>query len=169
MNNASILNIEDLFVELREQQIKLFLQGDDIKITSYKNKISPDQIAMIKSNKDEIIKRLKSLNNGGIMSPIPVVDESESYPLSNAQQRVWILSQLEEGSTAYNLPTEIELIGSYDLDCFERAIKSVIERHEILRTVFKEDDNGEPCQIVLSIEEIDFNIDFKTFIYNCTL
>lgn len=163
MNNASILNIEDLFVELHEQQIKLFLQGDDIKITSYKNKISPDQIAMIKSNKDEIIKRLKSLNNGGIMSPIPVVDESESYPLSNAQQRVWILSQLEEGSTAYNLPTEIELIGSYDLDCFERAIKSVIERHEILRTVFKEDVNGEPCQIVLSIEEIDFNIDFRDF------
>ncbi len=163
MNTASMINIKDLFVELREQQIKLFLQGDDIKITSYKNKISPDQIAMIKSNKDEIIKYLKSINKDGAMSPIPVVDKKASYPLSNAQQRVWILSQLEEGSAAYNLPTEIELIGHYDLDCFERAIKSVIERHEILRTIFKEDDNGEPCQIILNAAEIDFNIDFRDF------
>ncbi len=163
MNSTSLINIKDLFVELREQQIKLFLQGDDIKITSYKNKISPDQIAMIKSNKDEIITYLKNLDKDGVMSPIPVVDKKSSYPLSNAQQRVWILSQLEEGSTAYNLPTEIELIGHYDLNCFERAIKSVIERHEILRTVFKEDHNGEPCQVILDPKEISFTIDFRDF------
>ncbi|GAA4271397.1 amino acid adenylation domain-containing protein [Aquimarina gracilis] len=163
MNTTSKINVKDLFVKLQEQQIKLFLQGDDIKIASYKNKISPDQIAMIKSNKDEIIKYLKSRNNNSVMSPIPVIDVETSYPLSNAQQRVWILSQFEEGSAAYNLPTEIELIGHYDIDCFQRAIKSVIGRHEILRTIFKEDNNGEPCQVILSPEEVSFTIDFRDF------
>ncbi len=163
MSSTSFINIKDLFVELREQQIKLFLKGDDIKITSYKNKISPDQVAMIKSNKDEIITYLKNADKDGVMSSIPVVPKKSHYSLSNAQQRVWILSQLEEGSAAYNLPTEIELIGDYDLDCFERAIKSVIERHEILHTVFKEDDKGEPCQIILDPEDISFTIDFRDF------
>ncbi|WP_459209772.1 non-ribosomal peptide synthetase [Aquimarina rhabdastrellae] len=155
--------IKELFVELREQQIKLFLKGDDIKISSYKDKISPEQILKIKSNKDEIVKYLKSLNENNSVEPIPVIESKSKYPMSNAQQRVWILSQTSEGSTAYNLPTEIELNGKHDRDCLERAILSVIERHEILRTLFNEDENGEPYQIVLDYNEVKFNMEFFDF------
>ncbi len=155
--------IKELFVELREQQIKLFLKGDDIKISSYKDKISPELIQKIKSNKDEIVIYLKNLNENNSVEPIPVIEPKSKYPMSNAQQRVWILSQTNEGSTAYNLPTEIELNGKHDRNCLERAIMSVIERHEILRTVFNEDENGEPYQIVLDYDEVKFNMEFFDF------
>lgn len=158
-----MIKVKELLVELREQQIKLFLKGDDIKISSYKDIISPEQIQKIKSYKNDIVKYLKSIDENGSTIPIPTVESSSKYPMSNAQQRVWILSQTEEGSTAYNLPTEIELVGDYDIDCLERAILSVIERHEVLRTVFNEDEKGEPYQVVLDSKDIKFNMEFCDF------
>lgn len=155
--------VKELLVELKEQQIRLHLKGDDIKIASFKNKISPQQIQMIKSHKDDIIDYLRGVDENNGLDHIPVSAIKSSYPLSNAQQRVWILSQEEEGSVVYNLPTTINLIGTYDFSCFKRAIQSVIERHDILRTIFKDDINGEPIQVVLKPEDMAFDIDFQDF------
>ena len=156
-------NIEDIFATLREMEIKLFLQGDDLKVVSYKNKISLEETALIKQNKEAIISFLKSTSGLNAIEPIPITETKTSYPLSNAQQRVWILSQEAEGSKAYNLPNKIELVGAYDLNIFKKAILTVVKRHEILRTVFSEDSNGNPSQIVLSPKEIGYDIAFKDF------
>ncbi|MFP7658464.1 amino acid adenylation domain-containing protein [Chryseobacterium proteolyticum] len=88
---------------------------------------------------------------------------SESYPLSNAQHRLWVLSQDEENSIAYNMPSYHILKGDFDSNSFKRAIQSTIERHEILRTVFKENEAGEIRQWILSGESLDFEIGYYDF------
>jgi amino acid adenylation domain-containing protein len=88
---------------------------------------------------------------------------AESYPISDAQRRLWILSQFQGSQGIYNMPSRMRLSAGYDILSFKKAIYAVIERHEILRTVFKEDDNGEVRQWILSTEELDFNIDFQDF------
>jgi len=69
--------------------------------------------------------------------PIPdQVDVPERAGLSYAQQRMWVLWQLEPHSGAYNLPSAVRLQGALDVRALERAFASLVQRHETLRTVF---------------------------------
>ncbi|MEM9920977.1 MAG: amino acid adenylation domain-containing protein [Bacteroidota bacterium] len=82
----------------------------------------------------------------------------ESYPISDAQRRMWILSQFDEGSLAYNIPNTTELKGAYDPTLFKKAIHAVIDRHEILRTVFVEEANGSVRQKIQTREQLGFQV-----------
>lgn len=92
---------------------------------------------------------------------IPKLPLYPSYDVSSAQYRLWILSQFDEESSAYNIPFLIRLKGEYNIDNFIRAVYAVVERHEILRTVFRTDAQGKLMQHVLSSDSIGFNIDFE--------
>ena len=65
-------------------------------------------------------------------------------PLSSGQERLWFLDQLE-GSTAYHIPTVLRLKGKLDKKVLELALKGVVNRHEVLRTVIQTED-GKPFQ-----------------------
>ncbi|MGG7099751.1 amino acid adenylation domain-containing protein [Rhodococcus sp. 24CO] len=81
------------------------------------------------------------------LPPITVSERPERIPLSYAQSRIWFLNQLDPASPAYNVPAAISLDGSLDVPALESAVLDVIERHEILRTVFPDSGTG-PHQVV---------------------
>lgn len=72
------------------------------------------------------------------------------YPLSYAQERMWIIYQLEPGSPAYNMPAAVRMDGIVDKHALALSIDTLINRHEILRTLFVERQE-EPVQIVQSV------------------
>lgn len=149
--------------DLRKEKIDIAVEGDQLQILSYEGKLSDTLIKDIKLNKEALIQYLKSLNTYESSLSIPVAESMYSYPLSNTQRRLWILSQSDEASATYNMFSYDSLKGNYDIDNFKNAINAVIERHEILRTVFREDDNKEVRQWILPIESLGFNIDYKDF------
>jgi len=59
------------------------------------------------------------------------------FPLSFAQERLWILDQLKPGNVAYNMPGALRIKGVLDVEVLKRAIGEIIERHEVLRTTFE--------------------------------
>src|SRR6266849_3483094 len=71
----------------------------------------------------------------------------ERLPCSYAQQRLWFIDQLEGSSTEYNMPEALRLKGELDGEALERAINTIVERHESLRTHFAAVD-GEPVQVI---------------------
>ncbi|NUR05141.1 MAG: amino acid adenylation domain-containing protein [Streptomyces sp.] len=70
-------------------------------------------------------------------------------PLSFAQRRMWILHQMEGGSENWNMPVAFRMTGSLDHAALAAAIRDVVDRHEILRTVYGADDDGELYQRIL--------------------
>ena len=75
-------------------------------------------------------------------------DPSAPAPLSPAQRRLWILHNLDTNNTAYNLASLFRLRGSLDESALGAALAALAQRHEMLRTVFLEDESGEPLQRV---------------------
>ncbi|MGB5930265.1 MAG: amino acid adenylation domain-containing protein [Cyclobacteriaceae bacterium] len=89
---------------------------------------------------------------------IQKADQSEHYPLSHAQERLWILDQFRENKLAYLIPAVYRLSGKINTGAFASAFDSLVERYEILRTTFELVD-GEPRQFIRSATEAAIHLD----------
>ncbi|WP_306359963.1 non-ribosomal peptide synthetase [Nocardia sp. CC227C] len=74
-------------------------------------------------------------------------------PLSSAQQRLWFLNQLDTDSGVYNIPAALRLRGALDEAALRAALLDVITRHEILRTLYPQDEHG-PHQVVIPAHDV---------------
>ncbi|MGE7440111.1 condensation domain-containing protein, partial [Kitasatospora sp. NPDC001175] len=69
----------------------------------------------------------------------------EHLPLSHAQQRLWILDQIEGPTPTYNIPLAIHLTGTLNTHALTQALNDLINHHEPLRTTYPQ-HNDQPYQ-----------------------
>ncbi|MFI3197899.1 MAG: amino acid adenylation domain-containing protein [Methylococcaceae bacterium] len=87
------------------------------------------------------------------LEPIQVISRDQPIPTSFAQQRLWFLDQLLGASSLYNIPWAIQLNGKLDVSAVQQSLRTIVARHEVLRTCFVEQD-GEPVQVIS--DSVDF-------------
>ncbi|MGB5976897.1 MAG: amino acid adenylation domain-containing protein [Cyclobacteriaceae bacterium] len=80
------------------------------------------------------------------------------YPLSAFQERVYVLTSTKDGGEAYHVPGGLEFKGVVDKEILKTSFHHLIERHELLRSVFEENQYGEPVRRVLNEDEVEFDI-----------
>ncbi|MFP4099132.1 amino acid adenylation domain-containing protein [Coleofasciculus sp.] len=73
--------------------------------------------------------------------------QSQRFPLSFAQQRLWFLDQLQPGLSAYNIATALRITGSLNIPALEQSLNEIVRRHEVLRTTFTT-VNNQPFQCI---------------------
>ncbi|MFC4464297.1 amino acid adenylation domain-containing protein [Streptomyces xiangluensis] len=81
--------------------------------------------------------------------PLVRTERPERLPLSYGQQRLWFLHRMEGPNPVYNLASALRLTGPLDRDALRAAYADVLQRHESLRTVIAEDEQG-AHQVVLA-------------------
>ncbi|UOY90729.1 non-ribosomal peptide synthetase [Bacillus glycinifermentans] len=87
---------------------------------------------------------------------IEPAEKQDTYPVSSAQKRMYVLQQLDEGGTGYNMPAVLELTGPLDRARLDTVFRQLIRRHESLRTSFETGADGEPVQRIH--DEVPFRL-----------
>ncbi|MBQ1766560.1 MAG: amino acid adenylation domain-containing protein, partial [Aquincola sp.] len=91
------------------------------------------------------------------VAPLRRADMSQPQPLSYSQQRLWVLAQIEEHGSLYNIPAALRLDGPIDAQALQRALDSVVHRQASLRTRFFDTPDG-PRQQVMDEVRIELQI-----------
>ncbi|MCO7187381.1 MULTISPECIES: non-ribosomal peptide synthetase [unclassified Pseudoalteromonas] len=143
--------MKQFFLQLSEKGIKLTVDEQGKLLVRGKLKaLTTEEKDFLKNNKAQIIESILAHQKVPAVSPI-VATKSEPHAdtvLSFSQRRLWFIDKLNGGSSEYNMPMAFEVHGQLNIDRVELALNEIIQRHEVLRTVFYERD-GEPCQTVL--------------------
>ncbi|MGH9237567.1 MAG: amino acid adenylation domain-containing protein [Vicinamibacterales bacterium] len=89
-----------------------------------------------------------------IIVPAPPRDR---YPLTFAQESLWVLERVAPPNAAYNASTALKLFGPLRTDALRQSLADVARRQQSLRTAFREID-GEPCQVIDPDVEVPLRI-----------
>ncbi|WP_116121188.1 non-ribosomal peptide synthetase, partial [Archangium gephyra] len=107
---------------------------------------------------EKLAARVLATKAGIKAPPLKRVPRDGALPLSFAQQRLWFLDQLEQGSAFYNVPAVVKLKGELEVGALERSFEELVRRHEALRTTFRV-ENGEPVQVISEQPRLAFSVE----------
>ncbi|GAA6615987.1 amino acid adenylation domain-containing protein [Scytonema sp. NUACC26] len=149
-----MLALSKLIQEISEKNIKLNIEGDDLKVYVSQDVLTQDLIEGIKDNREFLIKFLRKHNSETDNWQIKSLPKSGDIQLSYAQKRFWFADKISQNKSELNIPFAYKITGRFNYDIFERSVRLLIERHESLRTRFPLKE-AKPVQIIL--ESLDGN------------
>jgi len=106
------MNTRALLLELLRNGAQLWVEGDELCLEAAEGILTPAMREELSRRKPEIISLL---------------GQRSRYALpSFAQQRLWLLDQLEPGNTSYNMPQKIQLKGILDVGALRKALSTIV-------------------------------------------
>ncbi|MFJ7313616.1 non-ribosomal peptide synthase/polyketide synthase [Pseudomonas sp. NPDC098747] len=90
--------------------------------------------------------------------PLKAWGAKSTAPLSLVQRRLWVAEQLSGGSAAYGMPLALRLRGELSIERFMSSYAEVVRRHEVLRTAYSQDDEGDPIALICEQVNVDFPV-----------
>lgn len=134
------------------------LGGHSLLATQITSRISqafavdlPLRTIFLRPTVQALAKAVEEAMASGTSTDLPVLTSQRPagpVPASYAQQRIWFLSQTEGGSAAYHISAALRLEGTLNSVALRGALDQIVNRHEVLRTVFENAD-GILCQRIL--------------------
>ncbi|MBY0573830.1 MAG: hypothetical protein K2P84_09130, partial [Undibacterium sp.] len=105
-------NIIAIIKTLSGAGISVFVEQGKLKTRSSANAITPEIASLIRDNKETLIRFLsRTASSEKTAYPSISARRQKTSVLSYAQQRLWIIDQIEGGSVHYNMPGGLQLSG----------------------------------------------------------
>ena len=98
--------VESLLQELRAQDIHIRLEGEDLRVSAPPGTLTPDLRETLGRHKADLLAHLQAdegKSNSGDLTPLLRVDRERVLPLSFAQERMWILQQMDHEPNPHRL------------------------------------------------------------------
>ncbi|WP_042159294.1 non-ribosomal peptide synthetase [Paenibacillus gorillae] len=103
------------------------------------------------------IEKLVGIYKSILSEIIKNLEKNMYYPLSAAQERMFLLHKISDNRTNNNIPYAVRVEGVLDRSKVDYAFHKLIERHQMLRTSFVS-DQGNLAQIIHN--DVNFNMEF---------
>jgi len=148
------------------------LGGHSLKATTLTAKIHKElgiKVPLAEIFKSPTIRELSGYiqgvqGDGDDYISIEPVEKKDYYPLSSAQERLYILYHMDIANIGYNSSLVVSLEGKLDKRKLADSFRQLIQRHESLRTSFHLQDEL-PVQVVH--KEVEFEIEYDRSLVNC--
>jgi len=136
-----------LLADLERQGIRIGLREDgQLKVRAPKGALTAEVRDRLVAHKPTLLAWLRS-RSGSTRPSITPVPRDRPLPLSFAQQRLWVLEQVEGAGATYSVPAAFRMRGALDLEALRGSFAAITARHEVLRTRFAEVGH-QPVQII---------------------
>src|SRR5689334_11092692 len=147
--------IVSLMLRLQNMGCKIWAEDDKLRIRTSKNALTDELKQEILANKTEILAFLKAAKTQvTVTEEIPTLSADSPKPLSFAQQRLWLLAQLQGPSATYNMPIALQLNGNLNIDDLRSSLAYLLNRHESLRIYFPT-VGGQPQIALRNLDELE--------------
>lgn len=160
---ADILGIDVSAIGINDDFFRL--GGNSIlamKLLHRLNKILNSNIRISEIFKNRTVAKLKEIlseKDDSIVIKAVKVQDPEKQVLSFAQERLWFIGKMDQDSTAYNIPIVFKLSENAVLDSFLEAIRMVVHRHEILRSLIRLSSYSTGYQLVADDNKTPLSVD----------
>ncbi|WP_339251672.1 amino acid adenylation domain-containing protein [Sporosarcina sp. FSL W8-0480] len=118
---------------------------------------------------ESLSKHIEEMEAGNY-EPIPKAGNKETYPMSSAQKRLFLLNQMNESEIGYNMPICLSYTGKVDVEKVQNVLDRLVQRHESLRTSFHFEEEvavqkiAAEAAIEVDIEERDANLPSEVYL-----
>lgn len=139
------MNVTELLADLSRRGMKLWVEEGKLRYRAPKGVLTPALLEALAEHKAEILSSLER-------TPAP---HAASVALSHGQQALWFLHQLKPESPSFNICFAARVRSAVETAALKRALQALVDRHDILRTTFRNDAAG-PIQDVRPHVEASF-------------
>jgi len=155
---------QELLSQCGQLGIRIWTEGPKLRVYAPNGTLSPELRQQLAERRAEILGFLAQADRSSApasSATLVRVPRDGTLALSFAQQRLWLIDQLQPGAAAYNLPMALRLRGALTFPALAATLGEIVRRHEVLRTTFPSSD-GEPRQVIappspVSLPILDLN------------
>jgi pyochelin synthetase len=132
--------MKELLVTLKELDVRLHLEGDDLRIVAPQGALTAELKQALRLHKASLVEALRA-GKAVIADALPQIEPEpalahEPFALSDLQQAYWLgrVRAMELGSVATHIYTELDS-RELDIERLTLALRKLIQRHGILRAI----------------------------------
>ncbi|MBA4493457.1 non-ribosomal peptide synthetase [Paenactinomyces guangxiensis] len=100
----------------------------------------------------------KSVPTKKSKSIIGEMNSHESSQMTISQKSLWLMDKLYGGSSQYNIVKAFRIKGDLDVKRIEYSLNRIIERHDALRTNFRNRGDGNPISVIHNKKELKIEV-----------
>jgi amino acid adenylation domain-containing protein len=147
--------VVSLMLRLQNIGCRIWAEDDKLRIRTSKNALTSELKQEIQTNKADILAFLNAAKAKTVMAEeIPTLTDDTPKLLSFAQQRLWLLAQLQGPSATYNMPMALELEGNLNINALRSSLAYLLNRHASLRMYFPT-VAGHPQVVIQNLDDIE--------------
>ncbi|MEH1937180.1 MAG: amino acid adenylation domain-containing protein [Nostoc sp.] len=147
--------VVSLMLRLQNMGCRIWAEDDKLRIRTTKNALTSELKQEIQANKADILVFLNSVKATTVIAEeIPALSDDVPKSLSFAQQRLWLLAQLQGSSASYNMPMALQLDGNLNIDALHSSLAYLLNRHDSLRMHFLA-VAGQPQIAIKNLDDIE--------------
>ncbi|GAB4281021.1 MAG: hypothetical protein Kow0080_34370 [Candidatus Promineifilaceae bacterium] len=152
------MTIYPLLAQLREKQVKLWVEDGELHYQAHPNVLTPELVAQLRAHKNEIIALINETNRApSQLRPYPQNNTGQLLPLSYSQERFCFLDKLGDETAPFNIVYVAKLNGRLDTNALQTAANALAKRHSTLQTIFP--DESHPVQQLIPDLKPEFVIE----------